>query len=123
MTKNLGDGRLVEEVSIAEFQAGDINLGNVDVASIGGLTFKGEESITMNGSAKAATLPSGTNFVEISAENLPVRFTLNGTATANSGGYVPAEQARYILKQTTLTSLSLYGASGGVAHLNYYQEP
>ena len=128
MTKLTADGRYLEEVSIAEFQAGDINIGNVDVTSMpdvtyGGYTYLGEESVTMDGSSKTATLPTGTNFVEISAETKAVRFTLNDAATANSGGYVPIDSTRYTLKIANLTSLALYGEATGVAHLIYRQEP
>jgi len=123
MTKDLGDGRLVQEVSIAEFQAGDINLGNVDVASVGGYAYLGEEAIDMDGSAKPATLPANTNFVEISAEGGDVFFSINANADADSGGYVPENTLRYTLKLSNLTSLSLFGEAGATAHLLYRQEP
>lgn len=105
MTKNIGDGRLAQETVAI------------------GWTFLGEESITMDGTSKAATLPTGTNVVEISAETGAVRFTVNGTASANSGGYVPVDQTRYLLKLENLTSLALFGTASNVGHLNYYQEP
>jgi hypothetical protein len=105
MTKAITDGR----------QAGE-------VVTIG-LTFLGEESITMDGSSIACTLPDGTNFVEISAETGAVRFTINDDASADSGGYVPADQTRYIIKVDNLTSLAVFGTASNIAHLNYYLEP
>lgn len=88
-----------------------------------GLTYLGEQSITMNGASQAATLPTGTNFVEISAEGGVVRFTINDDASADSGGYVPEDNTRYIPKLDNLTSLALFGESPVVAHLIYRQEP
>ncbi len=100
---------------------GDPFVQKHDIGSVAGVECLGEESITMNGGAQACTLPANCNSVEISAEGGPVRFTINGTATANSGGYVPQDQLRYLPKQT-LTGLSLYGSSPAIAHMNYYQE-
>jgi len=87
-----------------------------------GLTYLGEESIAMDGTSQPATLPPGTNMVEISAEGGPVRFTINGAASVSSGGYVPSDQTRYVLKLDNLASLALFGAAPTVAHLIYLLE-
>ncbi len=124
MTKALADGRLAQETTVIEaLPAGTNAIGSVDVGSLSGLTYLGEQTIAMNASSLPATLPEGTNFVEISASGGAVQFTLNGDASANSGGYVPQDNTRYILKCDNLTSLEFYGASPAKAHLNYYQEP
>jgi hypothetical protein len=127
MTELTADGRLLTEVSIVKMDAGDINIGNVDIASmpdvtLGGWVYKGEQSINMNGGAQSATLPSGTNVVHIAAEAGDVRYTINGTASATSGGFVPENMQAYIMKQAALTGLSFWGSSPAVAHLIYYQE-
>ena len=103
--KAIGDGRLAAEV-----------------VSIG-WTYLGEESLDMDSNSQDVTLPDGTNVVEISAEGGAVFYTLNDDASADSGGYVPEDQARYVFKVENLTSLAVYGESPAVAHLNYYLEP
>jgi hypothetical protein len=104
MVKALADGRQPEE--------------NVMV----GMTYLGQQAITMNSGSQACTLPTGTNFVEISASAGAVQYTINGAASADSGGYVPENQTRYILKLDNLTSLYVYGVSPAKAHLIYKQE-
>ena len=122
--KDMGDGVLAHEVTVVGgFPEGTNAIGSVEIDAIDGLTYKGEESITMNGAAQTATLPVGTNFVQIAAESGDVRYTINAAATATSGGFVPQNQHVYIVKLENLTSLSVYGASPAVAHLLYYQEP
>jgi hypothetical protein len=87
-----------------------------------GWYYLGEEALDMDSSSQDCTLPTGTNVVEISAEGGAVRFTINDDASADSGGYVPEDQTRWVLKLENLTSLAVYGANPAVAHLNYYQE-
>ena len=123
MTKALADGRLALEATLIEaLPAGDLNIGNVDVESFAGMTYLGEQVITMNGGSQACTLPTGTNFVEITAGGGVVQYTINAAASANSGGYVPQDQTRYIMKLDNLTSLYVYGASPAKAYLIYKQE-
>lgn len=105
MTKDVGDGRLAAETVAI------------------GWTYLGEESLDMDSTSQDATLPAGTNVLEISAEGGAVRFTINDDASADSGGYVPEDQTRYVLKLENLTSLAVFGVSPAIAHLNYYQEP
>jgi len=104
MTKNIGDGRIANE--------------NVMI----GMTYLGEETLSMDSSSVPATLPEGTNFVEVSASGGAVQYSINGDASANSGGYCPQDQTRYILKLDNLTSLEFYGASPAKTHLIYKQE-
>lgn len=94
-----------------------------DQITVEGDTYLGEQSITMDGTSKAATLPAGTNSIAISAETAAVRFSVNGTASANSGGYVPVDQQRNVYKLANLTSLALFGVAGAIAHLIYYKQP
>jgi hypothetical protein len=88
-----------------------------------GRTYLGEQSITMNGATQACTLPTGTNEVEIRAEGGAVRWTINSSATLNSGGYAPDGGIGVVFKLANLTSLAVFGASPAIAHLVYYQEP
>lgn len=123
MTKNVGDGRLAQETTIIEpLPAGTNVLGSIEVNSVAGMTYLGQQAITMNSGSQACTLPAGTNFVEISAEGGAVYYTINGAASADSGGYVPTDQSRFILKLDNLTSLYVYGTSPAKAHLIYKQE-
>jgi len=122
--KDVGEGRLAHEVTMIEaLPAGTNVIGNVEISSYTGLTYKGEQSITMNGASQAATLPSGTNFVMIAAEGGDVRFTINAAASATSGGYVPENLHNFIIKLANLASLAVFGESPAVAHLIYFQEP
>lgn len=88
-----------------------------------GLTYLGQQSITMTGASQALTLPAGTNFVEINAALGDVQYTINAAASANSGGFVPENMVRYIPKCDNLASLYVFGTAPAVAHVNYYQEP
>lgn len=105
MTKQTSDGRYAEETVAI------------------GWTYLGEESLTMDETSQDCTLPTGANVIEISAETDAVRYTINDDASVNSGGFVPANQTRYVLKLENLTGLAVYGATGAIAHMNYYQEP
>jgi hypothetical protein len=96
---------------------------SVGVKSQPGLKYLGEQTMTGDGATHDATLPEGTNMIEISAEAGDVRYTLNSTATLNSGGYVPVSQSRFVLHVTNLTSLAIFAAAPAKAHLIYYQEP
>lgn len=87
-----------------------------------GVRYLGEQSIAMNGSSQACTLPADTNMVEIAAEGGDVRYTVNAAASADSGGYIPSGQKGYVFKLSNLTSLALFGASPAKAHMLYYKE-
>lgn len=124
MSKALADGRIAQEMTVIEaLPAGTNLIGSIDLESASGLTYLGQQAITMNSASQALTLPTGANFVEISAESGAVYYTINATASANSGGYVPEDQVRYLPKVENLTSLQVYGVSPAIAHVNYYQEP
>lgn len=122
-----GGGVLTVDGSVslaAAIPAGTNNIGNMDVATLPGIAYMGEETITQDGSSKACTLPANTNMVEISAEGGAVRYSINGAASANSGGFVPENQSRMVMHTSNLTSLAVFGASAAVkAHLLYWQEP
>ncbi len=94
-----------------------------EVVQAAGLSYLGEETITMDGSSKTATLPTGTNMIEVSAEAGDVLYSLNGAASANSGGYVPMGQVRFVFKLDNLTSFRLFGSASAKAHILYYSEP
>lgn len=96
---------------------------SVGVKSQPGLVYKGEQTMTGDGATHDATIPAGANVIEISAEAGDVRYTLNSTATLNSGGYVPVSQSRIIAHVTNLTNLAIFAAAPAKAHLIYYQEP
>jgi len=87
-----------------------------------GHTYLGEQTIAMTGASAPATLPPGTNFVEISASGGAVQASINGTASANSGMYIPEDQIRYIIKLDNLESLAFFGAEGATVHLIYKME-
>lgn len=95
----------------------------ISVAAQAGMTFLGEETITSTGATIPCTIPATANVVEISAEGAAVRFTINSSATLNSGGYVPDGQTRFVLHVANLASLAVFGAAPGKAHINYYREP
>ena len=95
----------------------------ISVAAQAGMTFLGEQTITQTGATIACTIPATANLVEISAEGAAVRYTINSSATLNSGGYVPDGQTRYVIHVANLTSLEVFGAVPGKAHINYYREP
>lgn len=94
-----------------------------DITVLLGYTYLGEEVLDMDGTSQAATLPEGTNFIEIAAEGGDVYYCINGTASADSGGFVPQNMLRYTLKLDNMTGFALYGAAGATAHLIYRQEP
>lgn len=107
----------------AAIPAGTNNIGDVDVISQPGITYKGEETITMDGSSKACTLPANTNMIEITAEGGAVRYSINGAASTNSGGYIPDGQTRILYHIANLSSLALFGTGPAKAHMLYSQEP
>ena len=85
------------------------------------LQYLGAERISLSGAAQSATLPTNTNHVVLAAEGGDIRYAVNGTASATSGGYVPAG-AICRIRARNITSFSVYGPSGAYANLVYYQE-
>lgn len=81
--------------------------------------YLGEQTITGNAASQAATLPTGTSTVWVTAEGGAVYVTVNGTGSASSGVYVPDGAKALIGPYSNLTSLGVYAASGVKAHLIY----
>ena len=81
--------------------------------------YLGEQMITGNGASQAATLPSGTTTVWVSAEGGAVYATINGSGSASAGIYVPDGQKALIGPYSNLTSLGVFATSPAKAHLIY----
>ena len=63
----------------------------------------------------SVTLPDNPTSVLISAEGGPVRYAINGSASASSAGFVPAGKSR-IVSADLLTSVSVYVPEGSIAN-------
>jgi len=81
-----------------------------------------EETIALSGAARSGTVPAAATSAFIYAEGGAVYFSVNGTASANSGGYVPDGQKMFVGPLVNFDSVSFYGASGAKAHVQYYAE-
>jgi len=81
-------------------------------------THMGADRKTLSGAAQSVTIPAGSKFVEISAENGDVRIAVDGTATSSS----PLIVAQYAVRVVWLvgnTSLSVFGTDC-YANFNFY---
>lgn len=83
------------------------------------------ETLMMDGTSQAATIPAGATIVEIRAETSDVYFRLNHSiANATSPGFVPQNGAEILGPLDNLSALTLWGAAANaaVAHIMYFQE-
>jgi hypothetical protein len=83
------------------------------------------ETLTMDGTAQACTLPTGAHIFEIRAEGAAVYFNINrNVADATAHGYVADGSGEVVGPLFELTALTLWGtlADGGVAHVMYFRE-
>lgn len=81
--------------------------------------YLGKQAIAGNDANQNATLPTGTTTIWIMAEGGPVYCEVNGVAAAATAGvYCPENQVRMI-SFTNITSLGVFAATGGTAHLVY----
>ena len=83
------------------------------------MVYINEQTITGNGASQAATLPSGTSVVWITAEGGAVYAAINGTASASSGHYISDGQKMIVGPYSNLVSLSIFATSPAKAHLVY----
>jgi hypothetical protein len=81
--------------------------------------YLGDQAITGNGASQAATLPALTNCVWAFAEGGAVYVAVNGTASANSGFYIPDGQARFVGPYSNMTSLAVFATAPAKAHIIY----
>jgi len=94
------------------------------VGNVGGMRIQylGGQRLLLNGAAMLATIPAGTDIVEIRAETADVFFEIDGaTANANSSGYVATGGVEVIGVISNLWRISLYAAANGIAHLIYFK--
>jgi hypothetical protein len=87
--------------------------------------FLGGESLTMDGTPQALTIPSTASVLVIGAESAAVYYAVNGPlAGVNSPGYVPEDQVRPEGPLSNLQSCTVFGtaADAAVAHISYYRE-
>jgi hypothetical protein len=83
----------------------------------------GEEAITLDGANQdALTIPSTASIVELRAETAAVYFSINGAATVNSGGYIPADQGEIIGPLANLNSVGVFASAAAVVHVIYFRE-
>lgn len=87
--------------------------------------YLGGQTLTMDGTAQACTLPTGTHIFEIRAEDAAVYFNINrAVADANAHGYVADGSGEIVGPLTSLTALTLWGAAAdtAIAHVMYFRE-
>ena len=88
--------------------------------------YRGGETLTMDGTPQACTIPDGAHIFEIRAESAAVYFNVNhANASAASPGYVANGAVETLGPLDTLTALTLWGAGGqgpAVAHVMYFEE-
>lgn len=79
----------------------------------------GEQTLTGNGASQNATVPSGTSVIWIAAEGGAVYASVNGTASASSGFYIPDGQKALVGPYSNIASLGIFATSPAKAHLVY----
>jgi len=98
-----------------------------EVAYIATSQYLGGEYIALAGDSVAATIPTGTKMVLISAEGGAVYYAVNATgeppaASNESPGYVPQDAVRFVYPVSNLNTIHVFGAAGAKARLEYYSE-
>jgi hypothetical protein len=91
-------------------------------ADVGAYEHLGGETLTMDGTSQALTIPSNASMVQIDAETAPIYYTVNGPiADAGAHGFIPTSGGRTIGPLTVLSQITLFGTGGGgaVAHVQY----
>lgn len=85
--------------------------------------FMGGDEITLDGANIDAVFPGplAGMIVEIDAVGGDLRYEINGTATANSHGFVPENGARIIGPLQNWVSLGIFGAAGAVACVTFFR--
>jgi len=80
--------------------------------------------ITLNGANVGCSVPSDTHLIIIRARGGDVYYAVNGAAGAGSPGYVPDGSIELVGfgSISNLSMLSVYGAAGAFAHIQYYDE-
>lgn len=81
--------------------------------------YLGEQMIIGNGASQAATLPTGTSTVWITAEGGAVYATINAAGSASAGIYVPDGQKALVGPYSNLTSLGIFATAPAKAHMIY----
>ncbi len=82
------------------------------------LSYLGGETLTMDGTSKACTLPTNTSVVRVATESGVAFYAVNGTATVNSGGLVGTLVDEVEIEG--LTSLAFCGTVGVKVHVTYW---
>jgi len=98
-----------------------------EVAYIATSEYLDGQCIVLTGDSAAATIPTGTKMVLISAEGGAVYYAVNATgeppaASAESPGYVPQDAVRFVYPVSNLNTIHVFGAAGAKARLEYYSE-
>ncbi|GAI14145.1 unnamed protein product [marine sediment metagenome] len=88
----------------------------------GSLYQLGGQTLTMDGTSQALTIPSSASIIEIDAEDEKVYYNLGGgIASALSPGYVPKDNGRFIGPLANLSAVTIFGVAGGYAHIQYFR--
>lgn len=96
----------------------ETDMGNFRYVAEAGMVQLGEERLTGAAAAQLATIPTGTRRVRIAAEVSACRWTMSGTATATSGGYLAADNVEWLPVQEGAL-LSIYIAGSAYVDLVY----
>jgi len=85
--------------------------------------YLGDETIAGNDGSQNATLPAGTTSIWMFPDaNGQGNAVVNGSASATTGFYAPADGARFIGPYNNITSLGVYAATGTNVFLVYEGE-
>ena len=96
----------------------DEDTGALVIGESGSDSQVGQERLTMAAAAQSATIPATTQKVLINAEGAELRYSLSGAATATVGGRIP-QDGTLLLRVASTSTLSIYGAVGAYANLEY----
>jgi hypothetical protein len=80
-------------------------------------------AVSCGGTTVALTVPTGATTAFIMAETAAVYYAINeDTAGTTSPGYVPTDGKGFVFTCDNLAKLAVAGASGAIAHVEFYQE-
>jgi hypothetical protein len=76
------------------------------------------QRLAMDGTAKTATIPAGSESILIISEGGDIRFAINEAANATSPGYILIGTS-ILMSFSNITSVGLYGPTGAYADIIY----
>ncbi len=102
----------------------DVDAGNPLQVQEKQSEYLGGTHVDGTGASAAVTVPEGATSALIHAEGKPVYWEINpaGDASADSPGYVAADQTGFIPSISNLTTLKVYIAATGKAHIEFYKD-